>query len=46
MEIKKNIKYLLVIPALMSLLFIQIEQKKEVKATWELIQSNNFVSNW
>jgi len=44
MKIKNKLKYLLIIPALISLFFIQIEREKETKTTWEIIKENNLVA--
>ena len=44
MKNKNILKYLLIIPALISLFFVQIELKKEKKTTWEIIKENNLVS--
>ena len=44
MRNKNKLKYLLIIPALISLFFVQIELKKEKKTTWEIIKQNNLVA--
>lgn len=44
MKSKNKLKYLLIIPALVSLFFVQIELKKEKTTTWEIIKENNLVA--
>ena len=42
MEIKKFIKYWLLAPALLSMLFVQVEIGNEVSSIWQFIQSSSF----